>query len=543
MIDVESLLKQGVNEFRRLRQWRHLRAVHQQRNDTERLLADIACTAPPLIGGSILVDGTWDNPNYWVRYSLFRAALGLAHANEVGFLGEHRHRECARSFANLGIQEVVKIQEFSREKKRSVEIAHALLDASTRPEDVLTWKLPYDFPASFLYDGIQKRQRAASVDLEHPRILQDVAEAIDCLHAADRLLGSKDFTLIALSHAINFTCGAVAWRSAQIGIPSFVLFGMYGAPRFWRINTTEDFFCQSDAPSKADLDALSAEQSEHLASVGRDYLAQRRHGLASDIGTDYAFRRATGGISRAKLVELMNWDADKPIVAVFTPTWFDFLHSFGMSYFRDGEDWLNKVIEVAKEVHSVNWLIRPHPLEAWYQGQSLDAVMPSVSQAHIRVAPREWNGAAVQAAADAFVTMHGTIGIEAAAIGKPVLVADRGWYHEHGFVKVAKSREEFLELLTTDWWVGMNLPCNARKAEIFSGWFFGTPSWQQNFFLEDDSHQEALYRNLPSKISAARSGDLRREIQTVRDWYLSNSPYYQSFKIRKAGLQNLVCLC
>lgn len=543
MIDVESLLKQGVNEIRRLRQWRHLHAVHQQRNDTELLLADIARTASPLVRGNILVDGTWDNPHYWVRYSLFRAALGLAHANEVGFLGEYRRRECGRSFANLGIQEVFKIQGFSPDKKKTLEIAHALLDASTRPEDVLKWKLPFDFPASFLYDSIQKRQRTASIDLEHPRILQDIAEAIGNLHAADRLLSSKDFTLIALSHAINFTCGAVAWRAAQMGIPSFVLFGMYGAQRFWRINTTADFFRQADAPRKGDLDGLSAEQSDHLASVGREYLTRRRHGLASDIGTDYAYRRATGDISRAKLADMMDWDTDKPIVAVFTPTWFDFLHSFGMSNFRDGEDWLNRIIDVAKEVDSVNWLIRPHPLETWYQGQGLNTLMPTVSCAHIRVAPKEWNGAAVQAAADAFVTIHGTIGIEATAIGKPVLVADRGWYHEHGFVKVPESREEFLEMLATDWWTGMDLASNALKAEIFSGWFFGAPAWQQTFLLEDDSGQNGLYKDLPSKITAARTGGLQTEIHTIRDWHLSNTPYYQSFKIREAGLKNLICLC
>jgi hypothetical protein len=53
---------------------------------------------------------------------------------------------------------------------------------------------------------------------------------------------------------------------------------------------------------------------------------------------------------------------------------------------------------------------------------------------------------------DAFVTYHGTVGIEATALGKPVLVADQGWCQDWGFVTGPTSRLEYLELLPTQWW-------------------------------------------------------------------------------------------
>ena len=34
--------------------------------------------------------------------------------------------------------------------------------------------------------------------------------------------------------------------------------------------------------------------------------------------------------------------------------------------------------------------------------------------------------------ADALVTYHGTSALEYASLGKPVMVADRGWYHDFG---------------------------------------------------------------------------------------------------------------
>ena len=46
---------------------------------------------------------------------------------------------------------------------------------------------------------------------------------------------------------------------------------------------------------------------------------------------------------------------------------------------------------------------------------------------------------------DGLVTYHGTSAIEFAAMGKPVMVTDKGWYHDCGFVKFPKSKKEYLK--------------------------------------------------------------------------------------------------
>ena len=33
---------------------------------------------------NVLVDGMWDNPNYWTRFAMIRAALGLWQGRETG---------------------------------------------------------------------------------------------------------------------------------------------------------------------------------------------------------------------------------------------------------------------------------------------------------------------------------------------------------------------------------------------------------------------------------------------------------------------------
>ena len=61
------------------------------------------CAGAPTRFKRVLVDGMWDNPNYFTRYAMLRAALGLAGAEETGLLGRYRRREASASFDLFGI--------------------------------------------------------------------------------------------------------------------------------------------------------------------------------------------------------------------------------------------------------------------------------------------------------------------------------------------------------------------------------------------------------------------------------------------------------
>src|SRR5262249_49757184 len=67
-----------------------IRQAARWRRDGEAVLADFMAGAEPRFKGAVLVDGMWDNPNYWIRYALFRAAVGFAGGREVGVVGMYR---------------------------------------------------------------------------------------------------------------------------------------------------------------------------------------------------------------------------------------------------------------------------------------------------------------------------------------------------------------------------------------------------------------------------------------------------------------------
>ena len=531
-----SLVRRGVATAKLLSPARLYRAreAARWRRDGETVLADFMASADPRFKGAVLVDGMWDNPNYWIRYALFRAAVGSAGGREVGVVGMYRAVEGRRTLERFGASRTTQVLELRGDMAAHRREARRLLTETRTAADVLSWRLPHGVPADFVYDGILKRQRSACVDLADGRLVGYVAEALASITAADRLLDSDRFELILLSHAVNFQFAALAWLAIRRGIPVVLLYGNYGVPRFVKLTEPADLYDAIDRPTAVDLSSISEARQQQLAAVGSAYLSKRMVGETDDIGARYAYQKASERVSRAALAEKLGWDPGRPIVGVYASNWFDFPHPCGMSHFRDFLDWTEATLDAARRRRQVNWLFKAHPCDQWYGGVTLADLMPPMKAGgHVQLAPIDWNGSAVLEAMDAVVTYHGTVGIEAAAAGKPVLVADRGWYHDAGFVTWPRSRQEYLDLLAADWWKSVDLDATRRRAQVFAGWYFGRPAWQGGFVLTDDTVQAPIYARI-RRLFAENPEALRREVDTIRAWYASEHRHYHTFKMARA---------
>lgn len=504
------------------------------RAKAEKILSKLSRSDQPLFHGNILVDGMWDNPNYWIRYALLRSALGLSSAKELGVLGPYRAHYCRKTLNRFGIQNIIKITDFYADMESHYKDAEHLLAITKRPDDILNWKLPDDVPADLIYDGILKRQQTACVNLHDPKLIDYITEALSAIRASQRLLKTYNFQLIVLSHGINFQLGSLTSIALKKDIPVILLYGDFGVFRFARLSKPTEIYDWTNRPTGADITTLSSERSRSLAEVGLAYLKRRLAGQTGDLGAQFAYRRPQERIDRISLRARFGWDASKPIIAVYASTWFDLPHAVGMTHFRDILDWVEATVEVAVQNTSVNWLFKAHPCDDWYGGNTLRDLMPRISCSHIQLADKTWNGSALIDCMDGLVTYHGTAGIEFASMGKPVLLADRGYYHDIGFAKWPKSRQEYLDALASDWWKDLDLEESSRRARIFAGWYFGRPAWQGNFLLEDDSAQGRIYENVPNLISENEEV-ISKEIRTIREWFGCGHPHYHTFKMSQSG--------
>ncbi len=479
---------------------------------------------------SVLVDGVWDNPNYWVRYAMLRAALNLGAAREVGLTGRFNGPRVRRTMRRLGIKRNVEFFSLVRSGE-SRGAAERLVSAAKHPDDILRWELPHGVPAAYLYDGILKRQRKGSVDLADPRLVEHVTEALDCIVAAERLFDREPFELVLVSHQCNFLHTALVWLAMRRRIPVVMLWNIYGTLRFSKILDERTFREWSDLPSKQQLEGFDPIRAEKLAAAGGAYLDSRLGGRTRDAVAVLAYQRPQLEISRAWLRAQFGWDPDRPLIAVYAPNWFDFPHSSGLSAFRDYQEWLQATVEFAKRETKAYWLIKGHPWDDAYGGVTLRDVMPSLAGSdHVRVVEKTWRGRSVMEAADGLITCQGTAGVEFASLGRPVLVSDAGWYHEAGFVICPESREAYFATLASDWWKGADAARLAFRARLFSGFYFCRPAWQESFLLREDLDQWDIYRTLGAQLDAGASV-IDREKALLRRWWASGERGYHTYKM------------
>ncbi len=135
--------------------------------------------------------------------------------------------------------------------------------------------------------------------------------------------------------------------------------------------------------------------------------------------------------------------------------------------------------------------------------------------------------------ADALVTYHGTAAIEYASRGKPVMVSDRGWYHDCGFTVFPDSREHYLSMLSQDWFNGVDTAAAQRRAEIFAGWYFCNPDWQSGATLPDDSDRELIKAGMASYLET-HEASVRQEVVLLRKWLADGSHGYHTFKMAQS---------
>ena len=508
------------------------RKIRKSRNTAEVFFKELAQSSPHRFKGTVLIDGSWINPNFWWRLTLARRALGTAHTHEVGYLGKFQRQISSETFQAIGVDQVVRHDDyFPDHHRQAIQQATALISNAQSSDDVLNWELPYGYPAACAYDGILKHQKSAEVDLKDPDLVKYTTQLLLSLEASSQLLDEVKPQILLLSSAINFESGTLAWIASQRNIEVVVIYGCFGVPRFWKVTPDNGIFKPLDTITADEMDALVPETQDRLARVGRSYMQSRLSGQTQDHGAIYAFGVSNVRVSREGLCQEYGWDPQKPIVSVYASNWFDFPKSFGATQFRDFLDFIKATLDKASDTTSVNWLFRPHPCDEWYGGVTLKDLVKADGLDHVKLTPKRWKGDDVMRLSDAVVTMHGTAAIEYASLGKPVLIADQGWYHKAGFAKWVETREAYLNNLSMPWWEGLDLDERKKRSEIFAGWFFCHPDWQQDLLVDDDFRNQELWSQFPNLVDG-KMDILERECQSIRDWINSDQPHYHSFKMK-----------
>jgi hypothetical protein len=476
--------------------------------------------------GSILCEGMWDNPNHFFRLHLMLSALAKAdEAPVVGVLHNRREARQRESLESLGVGAIVYLDDEPADRGRFLEEARHLLDGVRSHRDLLELQLPQQLPAYIYYDTVLKRARDPHPPLESPLWTTVLAEVLRNLAVYHAVFREHRVACVISSHPWKNEFATLCWTAIRGGVPCYYLTGFCEYTRIRLLETPDDFATPVEHLPLEQFLTLPPTAQARLIEYGRAYLTERERGASSDINTRHAFRPERRQLERSAARRSLGVPDDRPLVAVYSQVWFDFPHTFAMQHFTDFLDWIRfTVAEVAKHT-AATWLLKPHPCDAWYGSIRLADFVGGLPP-HVRLCEEATDSMTVQLAADAIVTVHGTIGIEAAARGLPVLCADRSHYSDWGFTHVAKSREDYAALLATIHTLPSLTDEQRDRAMAFAALSLAPPP---NGVLRTscDTNGPLLYREILSHLDSPAA--LRDETKAIEAWLGTSSASYAAY--------------
>lgn len=162
-----------------------------------------------------------------------------------------------------------------------------------------------------------------------------------------------------------------------------------------------------------------------------------------------------------QVARILHLDPNKRTAVIFAHMFWDATFFYGRDLFRDYEDWFVETVRAAIANPRVNWLIKVHPANSVKNrregvgGRRADMERVVIHEqvgslpAHVQVLPEDSDVSTYSlfGLMDCCVTVRGTVGMEAACFGIPVVTAGTGRYDRRGFTIDPQSREAYRDRL------------------------------------------------------------------------------------------------
>lgn len=434
----QKVLRAAVARFRAAR----VALAHHRLHSA---LAKLGPVTTATSGPAILIDGLWDNPNHFLRLRIFLEGVPNIEGHQLIGVLRTRQDRTKRMLETYGCRTFVFLDETA--PAAFTADAKAVLSSVASHRELLDIRLPNDLPAYVLYDTALKNARHPQPKLEHRAWLDAVATQFRDVAVASRIFAGQPIVMVALSHPWKSEYGALVWEALTRGIPTIHLTAFCEAIRMRRMRNVTDYRVPVEHLPHAIFSALPEAVRDSLSQIGHRYLSTRAKGIGSDINSRSAYLAHSRIDDRGEARKVLaGVEDDRPVVLVSSHVWFDFPHTFAMRNFTDFKDWIEVTISAIRQNRDAVWLLKPHPTEDWYGGFRLTDIAGELAS-NVRLLPVKSDVMTALTAADAVVTVHGTIAFEAAARGRHVLAADRSHFSDWPFAQTAISRDDYVARL------------------------------------------------------------------------------------------------
>lgn len=183
-----------------------------------------------------------------------------------------------------------------------------------------------------------------------------------------------------------------------------------------------------------------------------------------------------------QLRETLAIEPGRKVVGLFPHMVWESAFFWGSDVLDNYEAWFRHVLIVAARTPQVDWVIKLHPahrVKSVREGASIDTREMEIIRECFGELPTNFKLIPVEtkistwsllSIIDYCVTVRGTIGIEAASLGIPVITGGTGRYNDRGFTVDPKTVEELTETLEQ---IDTRPPLSAEETELARRYAYG----------------------------------------------------------------------
>ena len=325
------------------------------------------------------------------------------------------------------------------------------------PEELL--KFTYDgIPmGSYAYSTYLFKHMTGTLKKVTPDIKKYLRESYLNYIYIERLIAKYDPKFVVLTNNTYIECGTLFQTALNHGITAYVAVwpasNKVSIKRYDRNTNTKDLCVVN--PSHEEWGYIINRNRKEWLDKGRGWMERRLRGEDKAFGgMDSAVGKPW--ITKKEVYNMLKIDANKKVALVCSHVMWDDPVIY-TSIYRDYYWWWLETVKIINNIEDVTWILKAHPGEMDTLGRrthqtpirSLDVISGIRLKSNVIFLDSglQYNNYSLMQVADALVTVRGTVGMEYATQGIPVITAGTGSYSCAGFDINCKTVEEYKNAL------------------------------------------------------------------------------------------------
>lgn len=383
--------------------------------------------------------------------------------------------DLALALRQLGVSHVV-VPGLTRAQRAETErIVRLLLGKIATPADCEVQQLDGILVGDLLYDSALKDLRARTLPIGTRQFRRSLRRSIGLFVFWQDWLDGHDVAAVAGRHA-TYRIGLVLRQASHRGAVSMQI----GRKSFSKLSPSKPWHGPDYDSFPEIFRSLSGESQSEALLIAEKSLEERLQGRWSE-ATHYMRETAYGPGDAERIFN----NNGRQRVIIFTHAFFDAPHGGGLRIFSDYWEWLTHLGKLSQD-SGYDWFVKPHPAGRKEDNMFISDLgrrYPSLKM----ISGKTSNAQILREGCDLALTLYGSVAVEFAWRGVPVINGGSSPNRAYGFAYQPKSVEHFDHLIHNLSKLTVGAPREKiLEFEFMHNYFFGRKIFYQHAELEDN---------------------------------------------------------